>query len=335
MEEGNSMTSLRSYPTFIGVGAARSGSTALYHWLRKHPEVYLSPVKETNFFTRDLVGRNGPGDMEAIPDIDLCTAEYLIMYDKFKHAGIVWSEEVYEKLFWGGLQCPARGEFSPSYLYFASITAKRMKIALSDCKIVILLRNPIERAWSNYKALIAAGREHLAPEDAFQQGKKRVENGWEHFWDYLGLGMYVQQIKCFLEEFPRDQIGIWLYEDMIKNPKVILSQILQFIGVGSGDDLPSFARKNESKKNISRVKLWLYRHSRVRKVIKMLFPESVRRSISNSLDNVWGIEMKMLLRVREWLLEYYRDEILELNRLLPELGVVRWIDEEHAKLKKG
>jgi len=62
MEEGNGMTSLHSYPTFIGVGAARSGTTALYHWLRRRPEVYLSPVKETNFFTRDLWNRKGPGD---------------------------------------------------------------------------------------------------------------------------------------------------------------------------------------------------------------------------------------------------------------------------------
>jgi len=329
------MTSLRSFPTFIGVGAARSGSTALYHWLSKHPGVYLSPVKETNFFARDLVGRNGPGDMQAIPDIDLCTAKYFIMYGKFKHAGIVSSEEVYEKLFWSGLRCLVRGEFSPSYLYFSFITAKRIKIFLPDCKIVILLRNPIERAWSNYKSLIAGGREHLAPKDAFQQGKKRVENGWEHFWDNLGLGMYAEQIRYFLKEFPEGQVGIWLYEDLVKNPRELLSQILQFIGVGSTDNLPPFGRKNESKNNISRAKLWLYRHSRVRKAIKMLFPESIRGRISNSLDNVWAVEMKMPFRIREWLLEYYRDEILELSKLLPKLGVLRWIEEEQAKLKKG
>jgi len=306
------MNLLRSHPTFIGVGAARSGSTALYHWLTHHPRVYMSPVKETNFFARDLVSRNGPGDKEAIPDIDFYAAEKLVAYSEFKHAGIVLSEEVYEKLFCGESQHLASGEFSPSYLYFARLTANRIKIAVPDCKIIILLRNPVERAWSNYKALIAAGRETLAPEDAFRQGKERVEKGWEHFWDYLGLGMYAQQVS---------------------NPKEALYQFLQFIGVHD-NNIPSFSRANESKGRVGRVKLWLYRHSQVRKAIKMLFPKSIRRSISNSLDNVWVIEMKMPLKIREWLLEYYRDEILELNRLLPELSVRRWIDEEYEKLKK-
>lgn len=293
----------------------------------------MSPVKETNFFVNDVLRRNGIGDQNAIPTISLDTARDLLRESKSLHAGVVESLEVYMELFRFGAKHKARGEASPSYLYFSSTAVPKIHRLLPDCRIIILLRDPVERAWSNYKALI--GREYLDPETAFLMGKERVAQGWEHFWDYLGLGNYTQQVTTVLDTFPRAQVGIWLYEDLMRDPAKYYREILRFIGVRD-DILPDFSRVNASQKRLNRLKLFYARRKRLRKLIQMTVPRSVRVAIRRLSESMLPAkDLKLDPELRRWLLDYYREEIVRLDQLLPELNVKRWIEAQEKKLREA
>lgn len=315
-------------PTFVIVGAQRSATTSLYQWLSQHPEVYTSLIKEPNFFVHDLFGRNGIGDMQAVPDISLEKAIEIIRQGKSRITGLVNSIDAYQILFEPGRIKKAKGEASVSYLYFAAQASERIYQAIPECRIIIVLRDPIERAWSGYKFFL--GREYLAPKDAFLAGKDRVLKGWEPFWDYLGLGLYAQQVHSFLNTFPKEQVGIWLYEDLMKDKPRYYREILRFIGVDD-EFLPDFSKENASKQKVNLVKRRLMRAPPAR-ILKRGVPKALRAAISRWIDESFGRELRLTPELRAWLLEFYRDDILGLHKMLPELNVLRWIETQERKI---
>jgi len=318
------------HPNFIIAGAARSGTTALYHWLRAHPQVFMPAVKETNYFSQLQPNFTGPGDAEALnrplernPDGTFVS----------RGAAIITSWNEYMELFAGSEEFIARGEASPSYLYY-SYAAANIKGVLPQCKIVILLRNPVERAFSNYKALVRAGREHLDFESALERGKQRVEDGWEHFWDLKGLGLYHMQVKRYLDLFPREQVGIWLYEDMRSDPARFYREISLFIGVNDSFEL-DFTKHNATKPKVGPLRRFFMRHRSIRKSLRKLVPRSIRPLFRSIEDSLFATPLVLKPDTREYLLEYYREDIVKLARLLPNLNVMQWIEAEERKLSNA
>lgn len=322
-------------PTFIVVGAARSGTTTLYHLLRQHPEIYMSPVKETNYFVNELIGRNGPGDRQAIPDVDLMMADILVKEGRFLHAGLVRDLCTYLRLFDGTRAEKVRGEISPSYLYYSKVASERIKQVVPDIKIIILLRNPIERAFSNYKVLYTSGREDLDISTAMCRDvvEKRLHNRWEHFWDYLGLGKYAEQVKTFLDTFGSNKVGIWLYEDFRRNPQVVFEEICEFIGASP------ITLTNNKAWNASKKRVWAVKHKVKRmpgfSYLKLIVPSPFRRWVSEYLDAKLGVALEMPIELRKHLFHYYKEDILALDRLLPHLHVTRWLEDEERKLQNA
>jgi len=296
----------------------------------EHPDVYMSPVKETNYFTSDLVSLNGPGDKQAIvselPRIRTGNGGF-----KETHAAIISALVDYCALFRAGRSYNIRGECSPSYLYYARYAAERIKQRIPKCKIIIFLRDPIERAFSNYKALLASGREHLSFEEALASTKQRMRKGWEHFWDYLGLGLYYEQVKYYLETFSEKQVGIWLYEDMVSAPSLVMQQVFRFIGARDNVYIEPRAY-NVSPSKVSSVRLWVRRHKLATHTAKYFMPKLVRRHISEILDSWFSKEITLQQETRKWLLDFYKDDILKLHALLPRLRVTRWIEIQERRI---
>lgn len=320
MTDNNSLV-----PNFIVVGAARSGTTSVYHWLDAHPQVYMSPVKETNYFLGLDSSFAGPGDIQKIEVPRSPSGEILE-----KHAAIVTSWEDYVTLFSDSSRCQARGEVSPSYLYYQK-AAISIRETLPDCKILIILRNPIERAFSNYKALIKAGREYLDFESALKIGNYRINEGWEHFWDLRGLGLYYSQVKRYLDLFPKEQVGVWLYEDMRADPICFFAKLCNFIGVDNTFVPDASVRHNHGKVRLGIVKRFLLNYPAVSRCARLLIPDYIRKFFS-SLDNSLGAEsLTMKQETREDLLRYYYQDILRLHDLILDLDVVQWIEEEERR----
>lgn len=198
-------------PNFMIIGAGKSGTTALYEYLAEHPEIYMSPVKETNFFALE-------GEAFVNPEDD---PEQLYHYP--------WSVtnwEDYQNLFSGATSEKAIGEVSPMYLY-SSEAAFRIKERLPEIKLIVILRDPVDRLYSRYMHLARENREPSAHfEDALQEG-----NIWWRRNDLVPEGFYHQHLAKYYQLFGEGQIRVYLYEDFRKDPLKVVQNIYDFIGV--------------------------------------------------------------------------------------------------------
>ena len=317
-----------SYPTFLGVGAARSGTTSIYYWLKQHPGIYVSPVKEPNYFSDLYPKFCGPGDEQNLnrPLEKNSEGKYIQ-----RHAAIVTSLEQYCELFSGAEGFSIRGEISPSYLYYPT-AAVRIKQLLPQSKIVIFLRDPIERAFSQFKLFVMVARETKEFDEAIRLEESRIEDGWEYAWSYRGLGLYAQQVKSFLDFFPHEHVGVWLYEDLRQSPAKVYIQVCDFLGA-DGSFTPDFSHHNPSQNKVTKLQWFYNRYSHIISKFTMLIPVSLRSGLVLWGERVLGEKQLMLKdHTRCELLEYYRSDILELDQLMPQLGVIRWIEHQERKL---
>lgn len=200
-------------PTFIIFGASRSGTTGIYTYLKQHPEIYMSQAKETNFFAYEgeTLACAGPG------------ADYI--------NNSVTRLEDYEALFADAGSARARGEASPLYLYVPG-TAARIRARLPDVKLIAILRNPIDQAYSHF---LYARRQMLEPLENFEAAldaeQSRFDAGWQPMFHYARFPRYSEQLQTFFDAFPREQIQIYLYEDFEESPLKVMKSVFSFIGV--------------------------------------------------------------------------------------------------------
>jgi hypothetical protein len=205
-------------PDFLIIGAPKAGTTALHAALARHPGLYMSPVKEPKFFLNDgpPPGRGGgPGDVTTWRE----------------H---VWQRADYEALFAPAAAGQLRGESTPFYLYDRA-AQRRIRALIPDVKMIAMLRDPVERAHSNWAHLWSAG---LDPIGDFVQAcadeDRRVAAGWAHFWHYTRLGRYGEQLEHLHLVFPRDQVLVLRYRQLVDAPAQTLDEICAFLGVAPG-----------------------------------------------------------------------------------------------------
>ena len=204
-------------PDFFVAGAPKAGTTALHAALARHPGLYLSPVKEPKFFLSDgpPPTQGGPGDVRTYRE----------------H---VWRRADYEALFDPAPAGKLRGESTPFYLYRHDAQL-RIRDLVPDARLIVILRDPIERAHSNWTHLWSAG---LDPIDDFvlacDAEPRRIEAGWADFWHYLQLGMYGSQLEHLYSVFPREQVLVFRYRTMITDPAGLLDAVCGFLGVEQG-----------------------------------------------------------------------------------------------------
>ena len=190
-------------PNFLICGAPKAGTTALHHLLKQHPDIYMSREKETDFFQHNYT--NG-----------------LDWFEQF------FSDHHGEK---------AIGEVSPGNMIHPE-APKRIAEVIPDAQLIFMLRNPIQRAFSQYLYGIYLGMDN--PNESFSEMIRDPHHKWGA--RILELGMYYEQLQRFEQYFQRDRMLILLHEDFSNDPQKILSQIFEFVGVD-----PSF--KPEQKKH--------------------------------------------------------------------------------------
>jgi hypothetical protein len=200
-------------PSFFVVGAPKSGTTSLYGYLRSHPDVYLPAQKELHFFSSSQLLHNasGPGDKDALMSICKTKDEYLSHYDGCK-------------------DCSVAGDISPSYLFYSEV-ADSIKSFSSNAKIIIMLRNPAEKSYSQYSHLLRSGREVCSFSDGLLAEKERLENGWNDMWYYTEGSKYYEKVKKYFEVFGANNVKVIIFEDFIKNTDASVKDICRFIGV--------------------------------------------------------------------------------------------------------
>lgn len=296
-------------PNFLVIGAAKSGTTALYHYLGQHPQVYMGPHKETNFFAfdGDKVDFRGPGDEE------FCRSTITTLSAYEEQFGAV-SDEV------------AIGEVSPWYLY-SGRAAENIRSRIPDTKLIAVLRDPVDRAFSSYLHVVRDGRESLTFEEGLLAEKKRISGGWEFIWHYQRAGLYASQVEQFLDLFPREQIRFYLYDDLLADPVHFIGDVCEFLGVASDFVVDTSLKHNATgvPKNQLLGRLVLQPNP-LKSAVKVLTPGGLRYNVGQR------IKQRLLRRptlnegTRKDLLDSYRADISSLQDLIQQdLG--HWLKE--------
>lgn len=192
-------------PNFLLVGAAFGGTHEALRMLGQHPEIYASPITETNYFVAKDLGTEG------VMDTALLTRPRLGADGQYRAADVAHlvTRGEYERCF-QALDKPAAvrfGEASPAYLFYPQ-AARRIAEQNPHCKIVVLLRDPVERVLEHYTAFEQQGREHLSLEEALEQEERRLAEGWAFHWSYLNLSRYTAGLTRYLARFPLPQIHL-------------------------------------------------------------------------------------------------------------------------------
>lgn len=200
-------------PTFICAGGAKCGTTSLYEYLKQHPQIFLPDQKELHFFSYPELKKQpeGPGMREVLKGLCKTQEEYAGHYKKAKKGMI-------------------SGDISPSYLVFPE-AIPRMKAFLENPKIIIMLRDPVDRVFSQYMHLRRAAREELTFEKALEAEEQRKASNWGDMWHYTASGFYFEHVSNYINAFGRDNVMVILSHEMRKNPDKILQEVFQFIGV--------------------------------------------------------------------------------------------------------
>ena len=202
------------FPSFFVVGAAKAGTTTLYHYLSNHPEVFIpSKVKETNFFA--LEGR--PADFTDVGSIN---------YNK----NSVHDEQAYAKLFESG-SGKLCGEVCPLYLY-SPMAAQAIARRVPDAKIIILLRDPAERAFSAYRHMQAYGSEKAKCfEDALSMEDQHIADNWQFNSHYIASSRYRQQVGRYMDAFPPENVLVIDFADIKERLDETLQEVQLFLGL--------------------------------------------------------------------------------------------------------
>ena len=299
-------------PNFLIIGAAKSGTTAVWHYLKQHPEIYMSSTKHTRFFAFNVEDPSfqGPAPTMRGPAGKNRSVPYAIT-----------DIEAYHALFDGATNEIAIGEASHSYLYQPQ-AAQRIRNYASEMKLIAILRNPAERAFSHYRQLVRDGREPIPDfAQALAEEEARIRDGWWPDFHYIQIGLYYGQLKRYFELFERDQLKIYLYEDLNSDPSGLSQDIFRFLGVDDSFIPQAAARYNASGTPKSRfLHSVLQKLRRTMPIAERFLPEEQYRRllrVGSSLHNQNLTKARLSPEVcRRTIDEYFREDILKLEALI-------------------
>jgi Sulfotransferase domain len=298
-------------PNFLIIGAAKSGTTALYEYIRQHPQVFASRLKEPGFFALEskTPDFHGPGDELFEPRRVRDLARYQGLFREVRN-------EV------------AIGEASNLYLYSGE-APERIRHYVPTVKLIAMLRNPADRAFSAYRFLLWEGRETLSTfEAALEAEDGRIAQNWEFLWHYTQAGFYYRQLKRYFDLFDPKQIAVYTHDDLAAGPGGMTRNIFRFLGVDA-----AFVPDMSTRHNVSgtprsrRLHTFMTQPSLAKDLLKSFVPASLRRRFRDAIlqRNIVPGEPKLGLETRRKLVELFREDILKLQTLLGR-DLSKWLE---------
>lgn len=296
---------------FFIIGAAKSGSTSLYHYLNQHPDIYFSPIKETNYFSKEIKLDDLSANYKKNNPIHLdqyFTAEKL----EELPLAIVQKEAHYNKLFQAASDEKILAEASVSYMH-SPVAAKEIYNYNPDAKLMAILRNPVERAFSHYLMALRFGYTSLPFREAFETDKYALQKGWGVSELFYELGLYHDQLSRFYERFPKENIQVHLFEDLHKDKNALFQSAFEFL------DIPAMEIDTEKVHNPGEVpkhpglNKFIYR-SGIAKLAKGILPKSMKSGIKSRMLS--KDKPQISDKDRQFLLDLYQEDILATQKLI-------------------
>jgi hypothetical protein len=289
-------------PNFFLAGAPKAGTTALYNYLGQHPDIYMSPVKEPNFFAEELRLENFSDHFRELAEA------------RVPARGPIPEWEDYVKLFQGAKDEKAIGEASVSY-FWSKAAPRAISTQMVSAKILVILRNPVERAVSQFSHMSSFAEIPLSVSKYLDRAMESRDTRIGEYYPCLNYGLYGEQLKRYRSFFDPDRIQIHLYEDFRREPQRVLREIFGFLGVDP-EFVPDLSvRHMESAVPRSYFLKNALERTGIREALRGKLPPEVRRYVR-----------KATLRPREALTmtpddharlaDFYREDIGNLSGLL-------------------
>ncbi len=286
-----------SLPNLLIVGAAKSGTTSLHNYLNQHPEVFMSNLKEPHFLIINKIGKQRI--LNGITNI-INYKELFSEADKYKY----------------------RGESSVMYLLFHEISINKIKHLLGDkTKIIIMLRNPVERAYSGYQHVkrFNIQEDVLDFKTAWDISEKRYFENKEMTpaSRYQELGLYYKQVEAFLKQIKN--VHIIIYDDYKRNLEVEMKKVFDFLRVErvkinteKRHMVGDWQWKNEKMKQL------MIQQSSLKKAVKILIPfKGIRKKIRKKIQKENPSQVsKMNNDDRKMLKKFYKEDVKKLSKLI-------------------
>jgi hypothetical protein len=280
-------------PNFLIVGAAKAGTTSLWHWLRRHPQVFMPGLKSPSFFV---------------------------------HGYGMTDQEKYFSLFEAGRGKTCVGEASTAYLA-APESPQWIYDRLGRVKIIILLRNPVERAYSMYRWFAMEGYEPLESfEEALAQEDWRMASHsfrksclpTVHDYFYFHSGLYREQVERYLNVFGRDSVKICLFDELKNDPAAVCTDVCRFLEISPSHG-PALGKQNISVLPRSIALQFRLRKMRIRtRYIFGIFGRAVTGwlALAMKINKARGGKKPLSPAVRAQLVERYRPSVEQLAELI-------------------
>ncbi|HEV8190480.1 MAG TPA: sulfotransferase [Ktedonobacterales bacterium] len=300
-------------PNFLVIGAAKCGTDSLCDYLGQHPEVYMCPNKEPNFFVADgkaEIPYCGRGDREAIEQWDMWVS----------------SLDRYQALFAGVSGEKAVGEGTTWYIYDETVPA-RIRHYIPEVKLIAILRNPADRAYSAYTMLLRDGRESIRDfAQALAVEGERIRDNWEPMWQYQRMGFYSSQLKRYYDTFDPAQIHVVVYDDFNARPSEVLRDLYRFLDV---DD--QFEPDTSERRNVSLVpknhayNRFIAGQNPLKAALRAVLPTDFRQRVKTSLlSRNLSKPPPLPPEIRQQLIETFRSDIIELQKQI-DRDLSRWL----------
>jgi hypothetical protein len=281
-------------PNFLIVGAPRSGTTSLYRYLREHPQVFLPTVKEPGFFAE--------GEACKVASLE----EYAGLFD--------------------GTRAKAIGEASVTYLYDAGAAGRIRDVLGVDTRILILLRNPVDKTRSLWAHMMALAAESLAFEDALAAEEERLSGTRPlppgtlapTYYAYVTRGRYAPQVRRYFETFSRERVRVEIFEEFFGDPASAYRGVCAFLGVDSSHRPPFRVHNPSGAAYSQKLGVLLNRRSRWKEPLKAVVPLALRDRALQVLNrwNTRGGLPPLTEEVRERVQRYFEDDVRNLEVLL-------------------
>jgi hypothetical protein len=281
-------------PNFIVIGAAKAGTTALYWYLAEHPAVFMSPVKETNYFAfgLDPEGRLLYGDPEV-------------------HHFPVKSLDEYRRLFEGAGDAGAIGEASPIYLECPQ-AADRIRGLLPTARIICSLRHPVDRAYSDYVMHLRHRGQRFDPTRDLTAASPwaRPDSHWMQISKYHG------QLSRYFDAFPRGQIHVFLFDDLKQNQVGAVQGLYRFLGIDPGF-VPDFTTPHAiGGLPASRLLEGIFTSRSIGSVVKSWIPRRAANWIRRLRSRNMRQAPPLPAELRRELTSHFRDDIAKTSELI-------------------
>ena len=299
-------------PNFLIVGAAKSGTTSLYQYLHEHPEIFMSGNKEPRFFISSVFTNMSSDDPRYSALLDLTITEY----------------DEYTKLFRDAGKYKAIGEATATYLYYYQEAIPNIKKYLNDVKIIIILRNPVDRAFSSYRHLVREQYETRSFEECLELEEARKQNNWSLLNFYKDAGNYYRQVKSYIDNFKL--VKIVLYDHLRADNIALIKDIYRFLEV-SDRFVPNFNKQY----NVSYIPKSIFLNNffvksnafkkNLKPIVDFVFPPHKRKKIIAELKTFNEANYQMNPKTREVLKEAFREDIIMLQTLI-NMDLSHWLN---------